>query len=286
MKTLVKGLVGAASAVVAGAACGAAATHPGTRANKLVRHQLAHVQRRLRYLDGVLQGAGYRLSGRHPDLDVEDNVLADRVRSSLGKLEHRLDLPRVHVMVERRVVLLHGEVGGDGEAAEIERAVAAVPGVAGVESFLRAGLTPGDTRPSEGRAARQPSEALVRLTAAAEAAGVAPGAAASVVRGVLGAFADRLPPGEREHVRAHLPADVLPLLVPPRRIPAARPPRSVHELVDRIAATTPAVPPGRSGEVTASLLQTLRGLVPDEAADVAAVLPPEIRALWEGADAA
>lgn len=286
MNRLVKGLTGVAAAVTAGAVAGAAAVHPGTRTNKLVRRELVRTRRRLRHLDGRLRGASYRLSGRVPEPDVGDNVLADRVRTSLGRLERRLDLPRVHVMVERRVVLLHGEVGNDEDAAEIEQAAAAVPGIAGVESYLHTGLTRGDTRPSAGRAVHQPSAALMRLMAAAEDAGIAAGAAPSVVRGVLGTFVDRLPAGEREHVLAHLPADVQPLLVPPRRIPAAHPPRSVHDLVDRIAATTPEVPPGRSGAVTASLLRALRGLVPDEAEHVAAVLPPELRTLWDGSEAA
>ena len=130
------------------------------------------------------------------------------------------------------------------------------------------------------------SAALTQLLAAAEEAGVRPTAAKAVVRGVLATFADRLPPGERHHIGDHLPADVRPLFVPPRRIAGTRPPRSVHDLVGRIAGTTPELPLERSEPVTAAVIRTLRTLVPDEAADVAAVLPVELRDLWQGAGAA
>ena len=271
--------------LVTGAAAAGVAVmlRPGTRGNKLVRRELEHATRRLRYLEGQLHGASYRLRGRQPDPDVADTVLADRIRSSLGPLERRLDVPRVHVMVERHVALLHGDVGTDKEVAEIERAVAAIPGVVGVESYLHAGLTRGESRPSSGRAVHPPSAALTQLLAAAEEAGVRPTAAKAVVRGVLATFADRLPPGERHHIGDHLPADVRPLFVPPRRIAGTRPPRSVHDLVGRIAGTTPELPLERSEPVTAAVIRTLRTLVPDEAADVAAVLPVELRDLWQGA---
>ena len=275
MRTRTRGFVTAAAAGVA------VVLRPGTRGNRLVRHELARAGKRLRYLEGRIQGANYRLSGRQPDPAVTDNVLADRIRSSLGKLEHRLDLPHLHVQVEDHVALLHGEVDRDEDAHEIERAVAAGPGVAGVESYLHAGLTRGDTRPSAGRAARPPSAARTKLLAAVEEAGVDAAVAPAVVRGVLAAFADRLPAGERAHVAAHLPADVVPLFTPPRRISGARPLRTVHELV---AGTTPQRPPERGMQVTAAVIRALRDLVPEEAGDVAAVLPPELRALWEGSE--
>lgn len=272
--------------VVAGAAAAGVAVmfRPGAPANRLARRELARARRRLRYLEGRLKGASYRLSGRQPDPAVEDNVLADRIRSSLGKLEHRLDLPRVHVMVERHVALLHGDVDTAQAAHEIERAVAAVPGVVGVESYLHTGLTPGDTRPSAGHASPQPSSALTTLLAAAKQAGVDDAVAPTVLRGVLSTFADRLPDGERDHVATHLPADVRPFFSPPRRILGARPPRTVHDLVGRIVATTSELPIERGEQVAAAVIHALRGVVPDEAKDVAAVLPSELRQLWEGSD--
>jgi len=254
---------------------------PGSTANTCARRGLDHAVRRLRHLEGRLRGLDYRLSGRHPDPDVVDNVLADRIRSTLGRVERRLDLPHVHVMVERHVALLHGEVGSDDDAAEVERTVAAVPGVVGVESYLHPPLTRGDTRPSAGRVVHPPSPALVRLVEAAEGAGVPATASRAVIRGILATFADRLPPAQRAHMSGHLPPDVRPLLTPPRRIAGARPPRTVHDLVGRIVGTTAELPLERAEQVTAAVIGVLAELVPDDAGDVAAVLPPDLRALWQ-----
>jgi hypothetical protein len=96
-------------------------------------------------------GVRYRLLGRRPDPNVDDNTLADRVRSVLGPIEKQLDVPHVHVMVENHVVLLHGDVEWEREAATITRAVRAVSGVRDVESHLHIGLLRSDTRPSAGR---------------------------------------------------------------------------------------------------------------------------------------
>jgi len=261
---------------------GAVLLRPGARANKWVRRRIDIASRRLRHLSGRLKGASYRLRGQRPDPDVIDNVLADRIRSSLGGLEKQLDLPHIHVMVEDHVALLHGETSSDVDADQLEQSVAAVSGVVGVESYLHVGLTGGDTRPSEGRAVHAPSGALRQLLDAAVGAGIDPESARPVVRGILATFADRLPAGERDQVAAHLPADVRPLFTPPRRAHRAAPPRTVHQLVARIAALTNELPHDKSEQVTAAVIGTLRGLVPEEAGDVGAVLPPELRAFWQG----
>lgn len=269
--------------VVAGTVAGGAVLlRPGTHLNHVARRELVRTARHLRYLEGRIQGVSYHLGGRHPDPYVIDNVLADRVRSSLGRLEHRLDLPHLHVMVEHHVVLLHGEVDSEAEAEEVERAVAGVSGVAGVESYLHVGLTPGDTRPSAGRTApRPPTAARRKLLEAAEGSGVDAATAPRVVRGVLATFADRLPAEQRDHLSSHLPADVRPLLTPPRRIAGARPPRTVPDLVGRIVGTTPAMPADRANAITTAVLGALRELVPGDAGAVGAALPPELRTLWE-----
>ena len=97
-----------------------------------------------------MPGLVYRLAGRHPNPDVSDDILADRVRSSIGGLEKRLDVPHIHVMVEDHVAILHGEVTEDSDVRALEHAIVRVSGVRGVESHLHVGLAPGDTRPSEG----------------------------------------------------------------------------------------------------------------------------------------
>jgi uncharacterized protein (DUF2267 family) len=103
-----------------------------------------------------------------------------------------------------------------------------------------------------------------------------------VLRAILATFADRLPAGERDQLAAHFPADVRALFTPPRRTRRKAPPRTVHELVARIAAATSELPSGKAEQITATVLSTLRSLVPEEAGDVSAVLPPELRDLWEG----
>lgn len=276
MRTATKRAVG----ILAMTGGAAVVLRPGTSANRTLRRRLHELGRRGRYLEGRAHGLGYRLRGRHPDPDVIDTVLADRVRSSLGGLEKALDLPRIHVMVEDHVVLLHGEVAGPDEAAEIERAAAAVSGVVGVESYLHVGLGRGTTRPSVGSAERPTSPAHRALVDAAIAAGAPGDAAPAVVRGILAGFADRIPHDERNHVAAHLPADVRHLFNPPTRTHHAVPPRTLHGLIANIAATTGELPRERAEAIIVAVVSTLRTLVPEEAGDVAAILPPELRSLW------
>jgi uncharacterized protein (DUF2267 family) len=220
--------------------------------------------------------------GRTPDPAVPDNVLADRVRSSLGPLEKRIDTPRVHVLVEDHVVVLHGDVPSKADAAVIEHAVKAVSGVRGVESYLHVGLRAGSTRPSDGRALNDevPSPAFGRLLRAAHDAGVTTGQERSAVRAVLAAFADRIPADERVQLLSHLPADVRELTTTPRRYGHRAPRlRTIHELVGSIAAGA-GTDAGNAAGITENVLGCLRTLIPEEAADVAAVLPEELRELW------
>lgn len=122
-------------------------TPAGRRLWRLAAHQVA---RTARYQGGRFEGFRYRLARRHPDPDVSDGVLADRIRSTLGPLEHRLDIPRIHVLACGHDVMLHGDVDDARHARELVAAVAAVPGVACVDSHLKVGLIRGDSRPSEG----------------------------------------------------------------------------------------------------------------------------------------
>jgi BON domain len=134
---------------------GARVTSP-TSTRTTMRDTLHPLARRFRGTRGRLRGCIYRLRGCRPDPDVIDLVLADRIRSTLGPLEKRLDLPRIHVTVHDHIAVLHGDVASYREVDEIDTAVAAVSGVAGVDSLLHVGLTAGDTRPSAGRAVVRP----------------------------------------------------------------------------------------------------------------------------------
>jgi hypothetical protein len=161
---------------------------PSVKARRSMRRGVNLVARRARYARGRLEGLRYRITRRTPDPWVGDEVLADRIRSTLGPLEKRLDLPRVHVMVDDHVAVLHGDVAEPHDAATIERAVSDIAGVRGVESYLHIGLSTGNTRPSEGRAhARElPSPALRELVDAAVAAGAPQDDARRSVRAVKG----------------------------------------------------------------------------------------------------
>ena len=237
------------------------------------------VERPVRYLRAAAPGLAYRYRGAQPDPDAGDDVIADRVRSALGSVTKRLDIPRVHVMVEDHVVLLHGEVASDEQARTIESAAMRVSGVIGVESHLHLGLIAGDTRPSVGTQAPRPSEAMIKLMDAAASAGAHDARAA--VHAVLCGFADRLPEDERRHVFTHLPEDVRQLAGPRRigEVPATKV-KTVRELVAAVIAQG-GIQPSRAGEITQAVIHALRTLVPEEDRDVAAVLPQELRVLWE-----
>lgn len=135
-----------------------------------VRRAQERISRRRRYLGGRLAGLRYRLEGRHPTPNVADEVLADRVRSTLRPVEKRLDLPRVHVMVEHGVASLHGAVGTAAEERNLLVAAGRVSGVRSVRSNLHIGLGRGDSRPSAGPARGRESAARTRLVTAARKA--------------------------------------------------------------------------------------------------------------------
>jgi uncharacterized protein (DUF2267 family) len=255
---------------------------PGSRSRKALRRCRGRLAGSLRYCAGRWQGVSYRLRGRRPDPDVSGDVLADRIRSSIGPLEAHLDIPRVHVSVHDATAVLHGVVGNEADAEEVERAVARVSGVVGVESYLHVGLLAGDTRPSEGALHPRSPRLASELVAAAVDAGVDEPLRARRGRAVLSAFTERLPAGS-EHVEAHLPADVRQLLLPPRRHgKATKRLRTVPELIAEVATMAGEdIPPERRRSVVEAIVQALRALVPEESLDVAAVLPHDLRELWE-----
>lgn len=251
-----------------------------TAAGRRVSRRLARgVTRAARYESGRLDGLRYRLAGRTPDPGVTDALLADRIRSVLGPLERRLDVPRVHVLACGHDVMLHGDVGTDGQAARVVDAVRAVPGVARVDSHLHVGYFAGDSRPSEGGGRGRESAALHRLVTAAHGAGAAPGTERAAARSVLATFVSGLPAGERRHVLAHLPGDVRALVEEGPKVPHA----PLRHVEDFAAAALPTLAPEMRRTIAESVLGALRELVPEEAADVSAVLSDELGGFWKTA---
>ncbi len=228
---------------------------------------------------GQVQGLRYRFSGAGPDPDVDDRTLANRIRSSLGPLERRLDVPHVHVFVVGHLVMLHGAVGDESDAKAIEEAVLHVSGVHDLESYLHIGMVAGDTRPSEGGESAGPSGPMRSLLDAARTGG-AGAHAGEAVRATLATLADRLPDGERQHLLAHLPGDVRALVVAPRRHRTERLARTAPELVAIVVSEGRGVASDRAPMIVEGILGRLRTLVPEEAADIAAVLPDELREFW------
>lgn len=209
---------------------------------------------------------------------VRDGVLADRIRSELGALEHRLDIPRIHVMVERGVALLHGDVPSEAAANILEDGVRAVAGVRGVASHLHVGLVDGDTRPSSDEGG--PSAAAKRLVAAARGAGAGEVTAPLAARRVLMSFAGTLPTATRRRVTSHLPPDVAGWLAPVDAVVSTI--ATVDELYRDVvgADVTPAT---RVPWVVAAVLRELAALMPDDVDVVAANLPLELGHLWADA---
>ena len=253
-------------------------------ARSRARRRLAHLERqvagRAKHAADRLQGAAYRISGTHPSPEADDDVVEQRVRSSLGGLRKELDLPRVHVTVTDHVASLHGAVDTEDHRSRIEDAVESVDGVRAVYSYLHVGLGPGDTRPSEGRAHRPESTAHHELLGAVRALNVGDEEEVGrCVAGVLAVFVERLPADERRHLVAHLPVDVRPLLIPPRRIGGSPDVDSVTAFVDEVANAIGRTC-GTAEQVSRAVLATLRELVPEEGDHVAAVLPAGLQELW------
>lgn len=274
-KRLVQGAVMAAGAIGA-----VAVTRRDSEVGRAARRLADRLGRDVRYAVASAPGILYRLAGRHPDPNVSDDVLADRIRSTLGPLEKRLDMPRVHVMVDDHVALLHGDVASEYAATMLEHAVLGISGVHGIESHLHPGLLVGDTRPSQGAAVPPPrSHALQTLLDVARDAG-AGRYPLPAVHAVLCAFTERMPEDERAHVLAHLPDDVRSLAGPVRRH-GERPPRlkTIPQLVAAVIAEG-GIDATHAEGITRAVVAALHDLVPDEARDVSAVLPTELRELW------
>jgi uncharacterized protein (DUF2267 family) len=215
---------------------------------------------------------------------VTDQDLADRVRTALGPIVKALDLPRIHVMAEGLYVLLHGEVGAESDAVAIEDVVLKMPGVIGVESHLHVGLIPGDTRPSEGRPG--PSSMMNSLMNAADNLGIdGVTAKATAVRAALTVLFEQIPPGERQHVFGHLPADVVAFAKPRRHIGEPRLHWKRPLSLDIAVSLRGGTKLETAILLVPKVIKVLRSFVPEEDADVQATLSQHLREFWVSAAA-
>jgi uncharacterized protein (DUF2267 family) len=109
------------------------------------------------------------------------------------------------------------------------------------------------------------------------------------VRATLSVFTERLPHGEREQFLQHLPHDVRQLAAPPRGTGLPVQPRTVAELTAAAVATSPEILPVPGAPATravTAIVCELRRAVPEEAGDIAAVLPDDLRRMWDGPQSA
>jgi uncharacterized protein (DUF2267 family) len=269
-------------AVLAGAACAVAALLLAP-----VRRVAARTLRALRrgpgpaarYLGGVSRGLRYRISRRAPDPWVGDDVVAARVRSALGRVERELDIPRVHVSVVHHTVMLHGDVVDESQVRRLHDLAATVPGVHDVRSRLHVGLTPNDSRPSQGGRHAAPSYARRLLIAAAREGGVPADRAPVLADAVLNAVLERVPASTGDHLLAHLPKDVRTSAVRKRRRDIPRHERTLDSFIEEVASVALLDEDvARRGAQT--VVQGLQKLAPEEVDDIAAVLPADLRSFW------
>jgi len=278
------------AALAAGAAIGVLAGAAGWRERRRLRRGTRRLAGRLRYLRGAARGACYRLAGQHPDRTVDDGVLADRVRSALGQVLRTLDLPRLHVSVDRHVVRLDGEVDSELVATVVTAVVRELPGVAAVDSRLHIGLLPSNTRPHQGRVwQRRPSPTLRRLFAAtgpAASNGKLTGGLARArltAHAVVACFTACLPPAARRRLLATLPADVRRLAELPqghRSLSRALPARDLRGLTAAVAGWS-RLDQAAAEQATVAVLAALREQLPERQADrIGRAVPTGLQQLW------
>jgi len=264
----------------AGVIGAAVAATPDRGPGRWMRRATARIAQDARYVASAVPGFTYRISGAHPDPDVGDDVIAERVRARLGLITAHLGIPSMTVHSIEHIVVIEGAVPRRRDALHLERVAMAVRGVRGVESHVHEDDTL--LRSEAAASVVIPSLALAELCGAAGDAGARDERAA--VHAVLCAFTDRLPAAARLDLASHLPPDVRALIAPARHHGARMaPPRTVAELVRSVLdidGRTDAVATEDAYAVTAAVVTTLRGLVPEATAEMVAALPRELADLW------
>jgi osmotically-inducible protein OsmY len=117
---------------VAGASLAAIGGWLATRSKSLTKNASPYLHRTVHQAKGV----AYRAMRRHPSTTVDDSVLADRIRSTIGPLEKQLHNSRINVTVENGIAILHGDIESHEAATQIEDAVRGIAGVRDIRSRL------------------------------------------------------------------------------------------------------------------------------------------------------
>jgi hypothetical protein len=116
----------------AGASLAAISGWLATRSKPLTKNASPYLHRAVHQAKGL----AYRAMRRHPSTAVDDSVLADRIRSTIGPLEKQLHNSRINVTVENGIAILHGDIDSREAATRIEEAVRGVAGVRDTRSHL------------------------------------------------------------------------------------------------------------------------------------------------------
>jgi uncharacterized protein (DUF2267 family) len=184
------------------------------------------------------------------------------------------------VAIEGGAATLRGWVATQRDAHRIARAARRVAGVQRVTSQLSA-----HPRTSENASTAQgvPEDSPLwrRLHEALLVAGIEPNRTTRFLRVTLGELAIELPQHPLQHLESHFPADVRELVSTPIRRKREKS-RTAEQLVHRVAADADVPGPAAHAGLLA-VMATLQEAVPEEAKDVAAVLPQDIRVMWESA---
>ena len=120
-----------------------------------VRRGAREVERRGRYVEGVMSGVQHRVE--HPGIEqpfVDDRTLKDRVESMV----FGPDFPKGDVVIDvvDGTVTIRGQLNRPDEIKALEAKVAAIPGVLGVQNLLH---VPGQTAKNKAPAERASREA-------------------------------------------------------------------------------------------------------------------------------
>ena len=244
-----------------------------------VRGEPSGIRRAHARINGYLGRRRGALLNEIRAVEVDEVVLADRVRSTLGPLQKELDLPRLHVIAEGDRVLLHGEVDSDASRERVEAAVREIVGVGSVGSYLRVGLLAGDSRPSSGHHDDEPSRMARHFHDALSGVGISGRPADLALAETLRLWSNVIPAGERAHLRAHLSKDVKSLMHAERHGRSNNRVGDVAELVDQVRVRS-GLASAQAKQAVQTIVHELRTLVPEECDDITVVLPMELRPLW------